>query len=282
MMKENSKKKLPNCFHIGMPKSGSKFLNNLLKQHPGLVLNHGQKNFYAAQFGKGFDWYLSQFNGNEEKLRVDLSPRLFMEGEEAASRVKKHVNNPRFLLILRNPSNFVFSYYRMHYNKGIFTRNYRHIFKRNPSFDSVLAKFPEYLDRGQYYKTFKVWLGYFRLSQFKVIIFEEFVKEPQKHMDEICEFFGIQKIQFNQVKETSKNITLKNPFFYKIKRFIIKREKLKNKLKHSGFLDRIFDFFLAKPTQIPDNYKRKLQEYYKEDTKCLSELLGVDLSAWME
>lgn len=273
----NAPDTLPHCFHIGMPKSGSKFFNNLLKQHPGIVFNAGQKNFYAAHFGKGFEWYLSQFEAGKDKTRVDLSPRLFMEGEKAALRINQYVENPRFLLILRNPVNFVYSYYRMHHNKGLFLKNHSNIFRKNPSFEEVMERFPEYLERGKYHEKFKIWLQYFDLSQFKVILFDDFVKEPQRHMDEVFDFFHVDKIEIKYIMEASKNITLKNPFFYKVKKFIIRRERLKERLKHSRMFDRLFDFFLAQPTRIPERYKKILQEYFREDVQYLSRLLEIDL-----
>ncbi len=241
-----------------------------------------QKNFYAALFDKGFDWYTSQFPGFGDKTAIDLSNRLFMLGSKAVPRIKKYVRDPKFLLILRSPANFVYSYYRMHYNKGFFLREHRDLFKKNPSFDDLLAKYPAYLERGNYYQLFKIWLRYFDLSCFKVIIFEDFVKNPQEVMDEICDFFQVKRIKIKPVGEASMNVSLRSPLFHKIKMIIVKRERLKNQLKKIRLLHKLFDFIFAKPTHIPADHKRKLQDYYRDDVKKLSQLLKIDLELWLK
>ncbi len=272
---------LPRFLHIGMPKSGSSFLYTLLKQHPGVNLSKLQKiNFYGQNFSKGWDWYWSLFDQKDDKVPVDTSPKLFQYGSEAAFRIKQYISEPRFLVILRNPANYVFSHYRMHFNNGFFLKNYRDKFEKNPSFKEIVEKLPEYLERGKYFKNFQVWLEYFNLSNFHVVIFENFVREPQKYMDRIFDFFLLDKIQIEPVRETSKNVAMKNPLFYKFKRFFLRHEKLKNVLKKSRYLDRTFDLLFTKPSHLPDEYRSVLFEYYKEDMAQLGELLKINTSIW--
>ncbi len=264
-----------------MQKSGSTFFHHLLAQHPEICLGRmSEIHFYTINFEKGFGWYTSQFEHCNNKILFDISPKYFMTGEEAAPRLKQYVSNPKFSIILRNPVDYVFSHYRMHYNQGFFLKYHCQKFKRNPSFDELLERFPEYLERGKYYQLFSKWLLYFDLSKFKILIFEEFIKNTKLFMNEIFDFFQINRIELKDVRETSKNKALRNPSFYKIKRFLIKREKIKNKLKNSQILNKIYDSFLTKSSKIPENHKIKLQEYYKDDIKKLSQLLGIDLQNW--
>jgi len=275
------KSKLPRNLHIGMPKSGSSFFYSLIKQHPKIALGEIQKiNFYHKNFDKGFNWYFSQFNLEQNKIPIDTSPKLFMGGEEVAQRIRKYVDSPKFILILRNPINYVYSHYKMHYNNGFFLKNYRDKFKKNPSFEELLEKLPEYLERGKYFENFQLWLPYFGLSYFKVILFEDFVKEPQKYIDEVCDFFMIERIVINSIRKTSKNVAMRNPISYKIKKFFMRHEKLKNRFKKSRFLDHSFNFMFARSTRLSGKYRKILEEYFREDIMNLGKLINQNLNIW--
>lgn len=275
---------IPRLFHIGMPKSGSSFLYTLLKQHPRICLGKVQKiNFYGHNFIRGREWYrdLFDFNGSD-CVPVDTSPKLFLHGAEAARRIKQAVSEPKFLLIVRNPIKYVYSHYRMHFNNGFFLKKSGDLFRKNPSFNEIIEKFPQYLERGKYFENFRIWLKYHDLSRFQVVVFENFVREPQIYMDRIYDFFQLDRIEIKPVREASKNVAMKSPFFYKIKRSFVRHEKLKNLLKEFHYLDRAFDMLFSRQSRLPDEYRSILSEFYRRDIAELSKLTDLDLNFWLE
>ena len=169
---------LPNRFHIGTPKAGSTYLYDLLRSHPQVSLSSHQKlNFYSKRFERGADWYLSSFVG--EGVRVDASPKIFMQGKVAAQRIQAWVEEPRFLLILRNPIDYVHSHYQMQLRGGYFKRspNYARVPNRLVEFVEL---YPDYLERGLYHRTLSTeWLSRFELSRFKIVLFEDLVSRTE-------------------------------------------------------------------------------------------------------
>jgi len=275
-----TQKNLPSNFHIGMPKTGSSFLYSLLKQHPDVILGKNQKiNFYSSHFSNGFDWYFSLFE-KRKGIIIDTSPKMFMLGDIAPEKIAKYVSEPKFLLILRNPVTYVYSHYKMHYNKKLFLRNHKNKFTKNPSFKEVIDKYPDYLNRGKYYEMLRVWMSYFDNSAFKIVVFEDFVKFPQKYMDEIFDFFKLSKIKIQKVNESSKNAALKGPFFFQIKKLFLKNRNLKDNLKKIKFLDRLYDKFLVSSSVVPEKYIEFLFDFYDEDIQKLQKQLQLDLSCW--
>jgi hypothetical protein len=275
------KEKIPSLFHVGMPKSGSSFLYSLLKQHPRITMGTIQKiNFYGANFQRGWRWYRSLFVPGPDTVLVDTSPKLFMYGTDAARRIKEYVRNPKFVLIFRNPVNYVYSHYRMHFNNGFFLKDHWDKFKRNPTFNEVIGKFPEYLRRGNYFEILQTWLKYFCLCDFKIIIFENFVSNPQETIGEICEFFNIENFRIEVVKKSSTNVAMRNPLFSKLKKVLNNHKKLKKRLQKFSILDKLYNFILTKPSGISEENSKSLEFFYRDDIKRLGDLLNLDLGIW--
>ena len=164
---------LPHLFHIGTQRAGSTYLYNLLKAHPDVSLSYQEVAFYSRNFDRGVGWYVDSFAKGDHA--IDTSPKYFMKGEQAAPRIKEWVTGqpPLFLLILRNPVDYVHSHYQMHLRKGYF-KNQSVMYPKVPSdLIEFVEMYPSYLERGRYCKILEEhWLSRFDASQFKIVFFE--------------------------------------------------------------------------------------------------------------
>ena len=135
--------RLPHLFHIGTKKAGSTYLFNLLRAHPDVTLSFQEVAFYTRHFDRGVEWYINSFAKNG--YAVDTSPKYFMQGKQAAPRIERLVTDPPplFLLILRNPIDYVHSHYQMHLRTGYF-RQHRTTYPKVPKNGIYIQESPSY------------------------------------------------------------------------------------------------------------------------------------------
>ena len=169
----------PTRFHIGTQKAGSTYLYNLLSSHPDTSLSERTEvSFFGRHFDEGPEWYAQEFL--DKGTKIDISPTYFRDGTVVAPRIKAFYEKPeelRFLLILRNPVDYIASHFRMHHLHNYFEK--RSAIFPKPTEDIVLflKRYPEYASRTQYHALLREWLMYFTRGQFLVVLFEDFVSD---------------------------------------------------------------------------------------------------------
>jgi len=278
-----AKLRVPHLFHIGTQKAGSSYLYNLFKAHPEVSLSSQGLAFYTRNFDRGVEWYVNSFAKGGHA--VDTSPKYFMQGELAAPRIKKWVTDhpPLFLLVLRNPIDYLHSHYQMHLRKGYF-RKHSAMYPEVPNgLVDFVKTYPDYLKRGCYFKILEEhWLSHFHESQFKLVFFEELITHTDHVMRGILDFFGLPYAQLSTVP-SSKNTMLRHPFLYKAKKIVVKSNLLKSILKKSRFFNFLYEKYLASGTPVLSQADRDwLQRYFSEDVEKLRERIGEDIPAWFD
>ncbi len=277
----------PYLFHIGTQKAGSTYLYNLLSSHPDLALPKiTEVHYFSFNLSKGLDWYLNLFSG--EGIRVDTSPKYFMLGKTVAPRIKDYAQKylgdkkPLFLLILRNPIDYLNSHFRMQLAQGFFEKHPDKYPKLTDNLIEFIKMYPEYLERAFYWKILEnYWLKNFSAKQFKIIIFEDFIKNTPRVISEILDFWGLpQRKLVSPV--VSKNKMLKYKFLLKIQSKIVKNKKLKEFLKKNQIFNYVYDKFLTRESSqklLPEE-RRELKNIFARDVKMLEEFLGKRVDFW--
>ncbi len=276
---------IPRLFHIGTQKAGSSYLYNLLKGHPDIALSKFQKlNFYYSKnFHRGTQWYLDSFP--ETGQRIDTSPIYFRMGAEVAPRIKAALTNqsPLFLLIIRNPIDYVHSHFQMNLRMGYF-KNHPASYPRIPKQLTEFVKlYPDYLQIGLYSTILKkYWLTQFDENQFKILFFEEFINNTEQAVQAILEFFNIPAHKLDTVA-SSQNKLLKSPFMYTVRNRIIHNLSLKNRLKKSRLFNYVYTHFLTtKLPQLPPEDRTQLRDYFHKDVEELKSYMGWITPKWQD
>ncbi len=275
-------KQLPRFFHIGTQKAASSYLFNLLKSHPEISLCPLQDiNFYRdAKYNRGIGWYLSCFP--DPGIRIDTSPKLFMSGSEAAPRIKQVLGDqqPLFLLILRNPIDYVHSHFQMHLRKGYFKSNPERYPELTENLVEFVRLYPVYLRRGYYAEILEnEWFSRFAKQQFKIVVFEELIANTEDVIGEILSFFGLTPMPLS-THTSSKNKMLRYPIFYKMRDRITKFSKLKAFLKRSGLFNRFYEDILTEKVALSEKDRNWMKGIYQDDVARLKDLLESDIPSW--
>ncbi len=273
---------LPDRFHIGTQRAGSTYLYNLLKEHPDISLSSFQEvNYYTKNFRRGKNWYCETFSANG--VPIDTSPVYFRKGDVVAPRIKEVLPDadPRFLLIIRNPIDYLYSLYHMHLN-------IRHFKKRPDEFPTIPSSFiefvdryPHYLDYGRYAETLEEnWLTVYAVSRFKIVLFEDFISNTDEALSEILDFFGLRQMKLATVA-ASKNKMLRSSLLFVLKNKIVKNQGLKKLLKKSRLFNLAYDRLLtANPPKLIPSQRNLLKELLSDDVVRLEKIIGHPLRPW--
>lgn len=311
--------KIPNLYIVGVAKAGTTSLYEYLMQHYDIFGLEKLNDYYTKSYRKKepffwvsdlpeikkleyydniikeWDVYMQLYSySKDEKYRLDASTAYFY-CKEASKRIRKYSPNARILISLRNP---VFGVYSMYtYMKSLMNREFENItFEQALKKDSLGEKFriiPFGLKKNNlYYKNVKAYLDAFGKENVKIIIFEEWIRNTTKTLEEICDFLNIERIQFNETKKIHNVSGIpENNFqvnFYK--KLLFSNGKLKKMYRNLLSYDvrmkihclvrrALLEKNLHKE-KIKEETKQSLMEYYREDVKKTEELIGRDLSFW--
>jgi hypothetical protein len=248
----------PNFLGIGVAKAGTTQISSLLRQHPEVYIPKNKElHFFDNDNFVGinnFSEYVSQFRYN--RAIGEYTPSyLFIH--EAPQKIKEMLDdNIKFLVALRNPVDRAFSHYCHAVNNWSEDR-YRKLNYpiETLSFEEAIKQEDDrlkngkyhirhlsYFNKGLYSAQLKNYFRYFPIKNFYIYTLEDFSKNPQKILKEICLFLGIDtEFRFDNVnekrnKQTNRElpVTTRNWLYSKYKNSINELEIL---------LDRDFSYW---------------------------------------
>jgi hypothetical protein len=194
----------PDFIIIGAQKSGTTWLWDMLDQHPDTSLPSEKEIHYFGSselYSKGFDWYLSYFNGLDPgKIIGEASTSYFydrapywynnsdqIEFDDALpllpDLISQRLPDVKFIVILRDPVYRAISAYFHWMMQG----------KLSPSLGlkKVATEQPKrrILEYGLYAKWLRVWSESVTSDRLRIFFYEEHIKKnPEKTLTDIYEY----------------------------------------------------------------------------------------------
>jgi hypothetical protein len=285
---------LPNFMVIGVAKAGTTSLYHYFDQHPQVFMCPEKgSNFFGYEDARNWKWtdegnppllrhfqartfeeYEAFFAGVTDEIAIGEASPQYFRCPTAAQRIHDCLPHVKLIASLRNPADRAFSGFLMRTRRGEFVRG----------FDEELTPDASHVREGLYYKRLKRYLDLFPRDQFKIIIFEEFRKDPAKAMIELFDFVGVDK---NFVPDTSikhnpagvPKIRLLNRLFFHPT--VIRAAKAVFPQGVQEKLKQVQQQNLKTPPKFPPELRAKLLDVYREDIYKVEELLGRDLSIWL-
>ncbi|AFZ61384.1 sulfotransferase [Anabaena cylindrica FACHB-243] len=204
----DKQKKLPDFIIGGGMKCGTTSLHYLLNKHPQIFIPNNEPHFFTLDdieqnpeffiktkqgwncwdFDKNLPdylrWYYSFFHEAKENQVIGEDCVSYLYSSQAPARIAKIIPNVKLIFILRDPVARTYSQY-WHWvktNRAIYSFE-----------DMIQFSSGHLLQRGFYRQHLARYFQYFEREQIKVILFEDFIKNVQEKIDEVCEF-----LQLNQ------------------------------------------------------------------------------------
>lgn len=292
----NSKSpRFPNLICPGAQKAGTTTLFRILKQHPEISAGTSKEiKFFNKYYNKGPDWYrkTAETENNPEYI-MDFTPGYMVE-EEYVQRIKDTLgNSAKFIIILRNPVDRLYSTFNMYRQIGLESQaDAKKAFERDYNGFLTGKGKTNYFKHGLYYKQVKYFLDRFPRENIKIIIFEDFVKSQRNTVLDILRFLELNEAGGMEydiwVNESQK---FKTPGWTRLARYIFNLlPKYIKKIVPAGIEKNMGKALRKKVIEKNDaiGYEKNLElcaEYMKKyipDIRQLEELLKIDLNVWIK
>lgn len=282
---------LSNFIIAGVHKAGTTSLFYWLADHPEVICSLDKEtNFfiytkYKTPVRPIEEYYAQWKNYNNEKIIMEASPGYFYGGAATAQEIKDKCNNPKILLILRDPTERIYSFYTR--KKEVFQ------LPDDITLDGYIKKCEAYTDAqlveeknhlytgivfGHYIKYIDDW---YRIAgdNLRVMFFDE-LREPQKVMRNLCTWLGIDPDFYNTYNFDVKNKsgTYKNKLLHNVavrvsfgmQRFWRKNPQLKKRLRDFYYS---FNRGSKKPMANDEPAKEYLRKHFKPYNEQLATYL---------
>lgn len=302
--------KRPNFYVIGAPRCGTTALYTYLRSHPNIFLPEIKElHYFASDFPniqkvlfKSDDEYLKMFaQANENHVAVgEISP-LYMYSKVALRNIKKFNPAVKLIVMVRNPLEFVQSVHQL--NLGLLREDepdlakawdlqeIRRQGKRIPAGcrEPELIMYGELGSFGKYVeKVFEI----FPKEQVLIVLFHEFVKDPKQGYENILSFLGVPSDHRQGFPPVNSNYEHRSKLLGKflhppqiVYRLYMKLLSLSG-IRFMRFVSQVYgkvEAFNARRVSrasIDLDLYARMQTYFRDDVRKLSELMNRDLSAW--
>lgn len=191
----------PNFFIVGARKCATSSLYFYLKKIPGVYMSPIKELFYFAPNAvKGELWdvirdkeeYLGYFMDAKGYIAIGEATPIYLWDPEAPKLIHQTIPHARIVMSLRDPIERAYSQYLM--RRRYMSRDssfYDVLIRDYKNAEKVYGRSPLFVELGMYYEQVRRYFDIFGKDQVKVIIFEEFVQDPVKYVNEILTFLGV-------------------------------------------------------------------------------------------
>lgn len=284
----------PNFMMIGVAKAGTTSFFRYLDQHPQIFVPEIKAtNYFGYEDARDWKWdeegdapllqnfpirtldaYKDIFSNTKDEIAVgEVSPQYF-RCPNAARRIYEYEPKVKLVLSLRNPADRAFSGFMMRTRRGEAVKG----------FYEELTPQSSHVKEGFYSKRLKRYLDLFPREQIKIYIFEEFKKNAAGTISDLFGFLGVDtafapdtSVKYNP--GAVPKFRLLNKLFYHPKLINMTKSVVPEGVQ--GMLKQVRELNLASTPKMPPDLRAKLLGIYREDILRLEELLGRDLSIWL-
>lgn len=264
-------------------RSGTTLLHRLLDTHAAIYVPRKRKeiHFFDKNYDKGLSWYAEFFPGETCASKYsaigEVTPRYVFE-EEVPRLVKATLPDAKFILMLRNPVDRLYSHYRFASARS----------GKNISFHDFASGDAPAVRRGFYAQQLTRWLNLFSRDRFLILLFEEFTGDPDAAVERLAGFLGVDAQGFDKrvfAQKAAASFSPRLPRLYKagiwLQKFLIERD-----LDRTYAILRAGRGFLKKSSRSVSTPKltmpvrRELYATYAKDISNLETLLERNLEIW--
>ena len=298
---------LPNFLIIGAQKSGTTSLYHYLEQHPEVYMSPIKEPRFFALEGRKPDFrgpgseervnrwavtdieeYRALFEGVEGEKAIGEASVTYIHSPQAPERIKHHVPEAKLVALLRNPVERAYSAYTQRVRDG-----------REPlSFGSALREEESrlrdnwspgwgYRRLGFYHRHLKRYYALFGKESIQVHLYEDLSEDPVGVSQDIFRFLRVDDafVPDTSLRHNVSGIPKSQALLRLVKQPSFVKSALRPLLP-GGLRKRLSvnvrNWNLEKAPPLPEEARRELAEAYREDILGLQDLIGRDLSGWLD
>jgi len=216
---------LPYFVILGPPKTGTSFLTHHLNRHPQIMSSFTKEpGFFDSRPPLNFSWYLEQFpttTASDAVVTFEATSRNLLYPHI----IKDHLPDARFILILRDPAERLYSHYGMSLRRTDldpkttlqqFTTPLHNTYvscerkfgatRLFPEMVSCLYRYPKIYFFGCYDAIIKAWRNIFRQNlKLLILTHEEVTEDTAATLDRITDFLEVSRCNWEGSNFTAVN-----------------------------------------------------------------------------
>lgn len=195
----------PDFFIIGVTRAGTTYLHHLLNEHPDIFMPQNKELHYFNHDGRyheNLKGYLCLFNGyKKQKIIGEATPLYFEKGtyydkngkinffkeETTIKRLHKHFPRSKLIISVRDPISRILSLHTKNFYQGKVTTSLFEEIQQELEGNSRL----NLLYRNRYNLHLEEIFKYYPHDSVHIMIFEEWIKNPTSHLNDLSKFLGI-------------------------------------------------------------------------------------------
>ena len=171
--------RLPDFLGVGQPRSGTSWLDSVLRGHVGLPRDVKEVDFFVKNYARGIEWYKDYFAECDPRLPAGEICPSYLGSDEARERIALHIPHCRIICTFRDPVQVLFSFWKLA--------------RRNAWTDLDFASYtPEKWPIGG--DGLRAWRKTFGSENVLVQIYDDLIEDPQSFLDRVCDFIAIKRI----------------------------------------------------------------------------------------
>lgn len=293
---------LPNFLIAGVSRSGTTSLYYYLQQHPDIDFPELKEPRYFSIKGlnlpqkgpgdytvdkkliKSWDDYEKLYSNINNVLVGDASSEYLYHYKSTIPEILERLGDVPVILMLRNPIDRSYSAYNNLIRDGRETLSFHEALKKEDSrkaenFDEMW----HYKSVSMYSKSVQAFMESF--SNVKVLIFEEFIQEKTKHINEVFKFLGVTSL--NEIETETVYSKSGKPKSTIITVLFGRNSFTGNLLRKMAFnvfgrtnIEKIVKYLMNENEGISSSIRHDLYEYFIDDIKELELILQRDLDLW--
>jgi len=217
---------LPECFVIGVVRSGTTSLYHYLGQHPCISSSaYDEIGYFDNNYHLGVNWYKSLFPTKFTKNKIikkhgkfltyDVTP-FYIYNSLVARRILASFPRAKIISNLRNPIDRAYSNYILMYQDGDTTKTFEEMIqiamdeieknkaKLNDEVYIADIFYQNILARGFYADQLKIWFEKFQKKQILIIPSEDLALKPDQVLTKVFEFLDLPNFKIKDFTRQNK------------------------------------------------------------------------------
>lgn len=295
---KDTKMKKPDFFIIGAPKCGTTALSEYLRMHPRVFFSDPKEPSYfnhdfARRDTPTLTRYLDYFRSADDRyLAVGEGSTSYLFSQTAVPEILHFNPDARFIVMLRNPIEMVPALHAQVLLNGDedqwdFARAWRLQEQRKANeCIPALCRDPKHLWYGDYGllgRQLERLLSLVDRQRVKIILFEDFTRDPAAVYNEVLEFLGLPAHPGRNFQPVNRHRAVRSPRLHLMMRWL---SRIKQRLigRYSLGVTRLYNKVntVERPREaLSAELAAELRAYFREDVLKLSGLLGRDLTHWL-
>jgi len=290
---------MPNFFIVGAQKAGTTSLYHYLNQHPQVYMSpRKEPHFFEGMHSEfrrpgrrsapvsDLAEYQALFEGAKDERAIGEASASYLYSTRAPHLIKSSVPDAKVIAILRNPADRAYS-------------NFLHCVQvgREPlrSFDEALqaeeARMRDkwgplwyYKQKGFYYAQVKRYFDTFGRDRVGVWLYEDLRDDTFGALGEVFRFLDIDDgfVPDASIEHNPSGIPRVGRLYTGVRALTARNPVLVERVLPAKLRGYVKSRIMARPPPFPPELREGLISAYKEDILKLQDLIGRDLSVWLD